>query len=68
MSNSSRQGATGGRRRQPTEKKPETDRIEGVARPAPQKGGILKALRRSPLVGEDIVLPRRNEHGRKVDL
>jgi len=32
------------------------------------KGGILAALRRSPLVGADLVIARPIEHGRKVDL
>jgi hypothetical protein len=34
----------------------------------PQKGGILAALRRSPLVGADLNLTRSHESGRKVDL
>ena len=34
----------------------------------PRKGGILEALRRSPLVGEDVVPPRPFEPGGKVDL
>jgi hypothetical protein len=34
----------------------------------PRKGGILEALRRSPLVGADIALVRRFEAGRKVEL
>jgi len=33
----------------------------------PRKGGILSALRRSPLVGADLNLPRREKAGRKVD-
>lgn len=33
-----------------------------------KKGGILAALRRSPLVGADIGLKRAVAHGRKVDL
>ena len=32
------------------------------------KGGILAALRRSPLVGADLKLARPHEAGRKVDL
>lgn len=32
------------------------------------KGGILKALRRSPLVGADLDLARPRERGRKVAL
>jgi hypothetical protein len=35
---------------------------------APKKGGILEALRRSPLVGEDLDFKRSQETGRKVDL
>ena len=34
----------------------------------PQKGGILNALRRSPLVGADLDLKRPVTTGRKVDL
>jgi hypothetical protein len=34
----------------------------------PKKGGILAALRRSPLVGADIEIPRRREEGREIDL
>lgn len=34
----------------------------------PKKGGILAALRRSPLVGADIAPVRRFEAGRKVEL
>lgn len=34
----------------------------------PRKGGILDALRRSPLVGADLDLARSRETGRKVDL
>ena len=35
---------------------------------ASQKGGILAALRRSPLVGSDLKLERPFDPGRKVDL
>jgi len=31
-------------------------------------GGVLAALRRSPLVGADIDLSRRSEDGREIDL
>lgn len=34
----------------------------------PRKGGILDALRRSPLVGADLDHARSHEVGRKVDL
>lgn len=34
----------------------------------PKKGGILAALRRSPLVGADLDLARPREEGREVDL
>ena len=34
----------------------------------PRKGGILAALRRSPLVGAALELKRAEEIGRKVDL
>jgi hypothetical protein len=39
-----------------------------IAGAPPRKGGILAALRRSPLVGADIDLTRPREEGRKVDL
>jgi hypothetical protein len=34
----------------------------------PKKGGILAALRRSPLVGADLDLTRLRDDGRKVDI
>ena len=34
----------------------------------PKKCVILAALRRSPLVGADIEIPRRREEGREIDL
>ncbi len=34
----------------------------------PRKGGILAALRRSPLVGADLDLSRLHEEGRKVEI
>lgn len=34
----------------------------------PRRGGILQALRRSPLVGADLDLGRAREEGRNVDL
>lgn len=34
----------------------------------PKKGGILAALRRSPLVGADLNFVRPHEAGRKVDV
>jgi hypothetical protein len=39
-----------------------------IAGEPPKKGGILAALRRSPLVGADLNLARSRETGRKVDL
>ncbi|GGB09908.1 hypothetical protein GCM10011491_42320 [Brucella endophytica] len=39
-----------------------------VAGEPPKPGGILAALRRSPLVGADLDLSRPREEGRKVDL
>ena len=55
------------------EEGPEADRLRtvvsrGMGNEAPRKGGILAALRRSPLVGEDANPPRPFEPGRKVDL
>jgi len=39
-----------------------------IAGEPPKKGGILAALRRSPLVGADLDLTRSHEPGRKIDL
>lgn len=33
----------------------------------PKKGGILAALRRSPLIGADIEVTRQREEGREID-
>ena len=59
--------------RQLAEAGPEAERLrtavsQGLAGRTPRKGGILEALRRSPLVGEDVVPPRPFEPGREVDL
>jgi len=52
---------------------PESARIRATVRrivsgEPPKKGGILNALRRSPLVGADLSLKRPVLAGRKVDL
>ena len=39
-----------------------------IAGKPPRRGGILAALRRSPLVGAGLNLARSHETGRKVDL
>jgi hypothetical protein len=41
---------------------------KSIAGEPPQPGGILAALRRSPLVEADLELSRPREKGRKVDL
>lgn len=41
---------------------------QAMAGELPTKGGILAALRRSPLVGIDLDLKRPRETGRKIDL
>lgn len=41
---------------------------QAIAGHQPRKGGILEALRRSPLVGADALPARLYEPGRKVDL
>lgn len=41
---------------------------QGMSGEPPRIGGILAALRRSPLVGADLNLARSHETGRKVDL
>jgi hypothetical protein len=55
------------------EEGPEAGRLrrtiqQAVAGEPPKAGGILAALRRSPLVGADLDLSRPREEGRKVDL
>lgn len=52
---------------------PEASRLreavtQSMAGEPPSKGGILAALRRSPLVGADLDLTRSREEGREVDL
>jgi len=52
---------------------PEAARIRNlvsssIAGEGSKKGGILQALRRSPLVGADLDLARSHESGRKVKL
>jgi len=41
---------------------------ETIAGKPPEPGGILAALRRSPLVGAELDLSRPHEEGRKIDL
>jgi hypothetical protein len=41
---------------------------KSLAGEPPRKGGILAALRRSPLVGADIELTRPREAGRQIDI
>lgn len=41
---------------------------QSIAGEPPRKGGILAALRRSPLVGAELDLKRPREAGRKVKL
>jgi hypothetical protein len=55
------------------EQGPEAARIRAIVQRAiagelPKRGGILEALRRSPLVGADLDLSRANEKGRRIDL
>jgi hypothetical protein len=42
--------------------------VRSIAGEPPKKGGILAALRRSPLVGADLDLTRPREQGRKVKI
>ena len=56
-----------------TEDDQEADRLRSVVRQelagkSRRKGAILEALRRSPLVGTDIIPSRPFEPGREVDL
>lgn len=55
------------------EEGPEASRLRAVvtrtiAGNPPKKGGVLAALRRSPLVGEGLDLGRSRESGRKVEI
>jgi len=55
------------------EEGPEAEQVRAALRIAvagepPMHGGILAALRRSPLVGADLDLSRPREEGRKVKL
>lgn len=55
------------------EDSPESSRLRAVVTESmggepPRKGGILAALRRSPLVGADLDLSRSSEGGRAVEL
>lgn len=55
------------------EKGPEASQLRAVVSQTitgvpPKKGGILAALRRSPLVGADLDLSRPREEGRKVTI
>jgi hypothetical protein len=56
-----------------TEDGTKADQIRRVVRQAiagesPRKGGIVKALLASPLVGSELDLTRAREEGRKVDI
>jgi hypothetical protein len=44
------------------------DVSRSLAGEPPRKGGILAALRRSPLVGADLDLSRETNTGREIDL
>jgi hypothetical protein len=55
------------------EEGPEAEQVRAavkrvVAGEPPKPGGILAALRRSPLIGADLDLSRPREEGRKVEL
>lgn len=41
---------------------------QAIAEEPAKKGGILAALRRSPLVGEDLAIDRSREEGRTVEI
>ena len=47
---------------------PEDDRARRPPQEPSRKGGVLDALRRSPLVGADVIPPRPFEPGREVEL
>lgn len=52
---------------------PEASRLraalsQSISGERPKKGGILAALRRSPLVGAELQIKRPREEGRKVEI
>jgi hypothetical protein len=52
---------------------PDSDRLRAAVRESvggepPKKGGILKALLASPLIGSEVDLTRPHEEGRKVNI
>jgi hypothetical protein len=52
---------------------PDSDRLRAAVKGTvggepPKKGGILKALLASPLIGSELDLTRPREEGRKVDI
>lgn len=52
---------------------PESDRLRSVVNQTiggrlPRKGGIVRALLASPLIGSELDLTRQREEGRKVDI
>ena len=52
---------------------PESDKLRAAVNDTingepPKKGGILAALRRSPLAGANVELSRQREEGREIDL
>ena len=49
-------------------RRPGDNRAKRPRQEPPRKGGILDALRRSPLVGADVISPRPFESGREVEL
>lgn len=56
-----------------SEDTPEASKLRATVRSSiagdpPKTGGVVAALRRSPLVGADLDLSRSREKGRKVDL
>jgi hypothetical protein len=51
----------------PEAKRIRSEVMRAVSRTS-QKGGILAALRRSPLVGADLKIERADDPGRKIDL
>jgi hypothetical protein len=55
------------------ERGPEASRLraavsQSIAGEPPKRGGILAALRRSPLVGADLDLSRARDDGRKIEI
>jgi hypothetical protein len=73
MSKSPQRRAIDNYRSRLTERGPDADKLraavsETIGGEPPKKGGIVRALLASPLIGSELDLTRPFEEGRKVDI